>query len=86
MTAPATPAEKNTGTEYIVLRKSPQVNTWAEHAKTNARSAEAAIRDTVSANETDSGGAGTYVAIPARSWNPVAANVQTVTTLKLESA
>lgn len=86
MTAPPTspkPAEKKEagGTEYMILGKRDDGG-WVEFSKQTARSAKAAIRQALEGNHDG----GTYVAVPAKSWQPQKASPQTVTTLKLESA
>ncbi len=82
-------------TTYIVLRRTNQIGgpqedptvpawTWAiENSNVPAPSAEAAIR---LACKTDDTPAGTYVAVPARSWKPVTVQAVQTTTLKLEEA
>jgi hypothetical protein len=68
-------------TTYIVLRAhssaADEEITWAYHTNTVAASAEAAIRAAVSE-------AGTYVAVPERSWKLVHVTTETKTVLKLE--
>jgi hypothetical protein len=88
MTAtPAPPADKKNapaGTVYVVLAQTSLQGgeQWIEIATETARSAKAAIRQALAgANE-----AGTFVAVPAKSWQPQKASPQTVTTLKLENA
>lgn len=77
-------------TTYIVLRRARLTDAtgtddgWrVENSNVPAASAEAAIR---LACKTDSTPAGTYVAIPARSWKPVTVQAEQTTILKLESA
>ena len=67
-------------------------DSWYERGKYQARSAEEAIRAhlhdaavTVPTIE-GKGKGGTFIAIPTRSWKPMTLNIETVTTLKLESA
>ena len=67
-------------TSYIVL-KAVNDNGWVEEKTVPARSARSAIRIVVT-------GGGkpdiTYVAVPARSWQPVAVTVETKTQLKFQ--
>ena len=65
---------------YIVLRLAD--GDWREHGpRQQARSAHAAIRQALDQEQS-----GTYVAIPARSFQPVTVTVQTQTVLKLQEA
>ena len=79
-------------TTYIVLRRdATPVNTTAsgtlgwriENSNVPASNAEAAIR---LACRQDDAPAGTYVAVPARSWKPVTVQAVQHTTLKLDPA
>lgn len=91
-------AEKKaaTPTSYLVLRKA--VNTdlppdpkahlpmsWATVNEVSATSATAAIRAVV-AKIAEKDQAGTFVAVPARSWKPVTVNPQTTIRLELTEA
>lgn len=96
MTTPAAPAAIKTSanlTEYVILTKlstkdidltafSPggswsTDDIWAYVKTVKARSANEAVKQAV--NET----AGTFMAIPKRSWQPVKVTVETKTTIKL---
>jgi len=72
------------GTEYVILKQTGQGD-WSDGVTTTARSADQAVRETVS-KLAESEQSGTYVAIPARSFKPVTVVKQTVTTLKIEEA
>lgn len=82
------PTEKTAATTaYVILRREPD-GTWrADGVQQRARSAQQAVRQTIELRaEADVDAAGTYVAIPARSFQPVTAKVETQTVLKLEDA
>lgn len=53
---------------------------WIRVASIGARSAEAAVK----AHASKKGEAGTFVAVPARSWQPVKVTPKVVTTLEVE--
>ena len=73
-------------TEYVVLRRAePDSGVWEIGAHIEARSAPEAIRRTVGKLSGDAQ-AGTYVAVPVRSWRPVTVTAEVQTRLKLESA
>jgi hypothetical protein len=76
-------------TTYYVMRSNqanvelPAVWTWVADSK--ASNANAAVREAVSLiADGDGETAGTYVAVPARSWKPVTVTTETRTILKLE--
>jgi hypothetical protein len=75
--------DKGKSTQYVVLRRSepgePHV-VWEEAGRASAASAKAAISQVV--GET----AGTYVAVPARSFQPVEVTVEQKATLKFGGA
>jgi hypothetical protein len=64
-------------TTYIVLRELDNGHDWEHSWSVDAGSASEAIRKAVTES-------GTYVAVPARSWKPVAVTTETRTILKLE--
>jgi hypothetical protein len=66
-------------TPYIVLARNND-GCWIEGPTVEATSAEAAIRAEVGDGKA---GAKTYVAVPARSWKPVAVSVETTKRVKL---
>jgi hypothetical protein len=69
-------------TTYIVLRATADETGWEYISKVaNVGSAEAALRAAIN---TENGQAGTYVAVPKRSWKPVTVTTETRTVLKLE--
>lgn len=61
-------------TEYIVLTQNADGD-WVIHETVHAATAQAAIRSGQTA--------GTYVAVPARSWKPVTVKTETKTVLTL---
>lgn len=71
-------AEPATMTEYLVLVGDRDL--WKQVAAVRARSATAAIRDHIALSGATEG---TYVAVPARSWQPVTVKVETQTKLVL---
>lgn len=86
-TAPAPPpaAEAPTVlTPYLILKHTID-NGWETVQEKTARNATAAIRAVVE-KLTEADQAGTYVACPMKSWNPVKVAPKTVTTLEMESA
>jgi hypothetical protein len=64
-------------TNYLVLKANDDSD-WTEGQLVEAASASAAIR-TVAEKQ----GAGQYVAVPDRSWNPCAVTIETKTKVKL---
>jgi len=60
-------------TEYLLLEKTKD-DAWTVAGKKEAASARAAIRAALAG---ENGTAGTFVAIPARSWQPVTVKVET---------
>lgn len=79
-------------TAYVILRREPgdahANGPWREDGPhQTARSAKQAIRQALELrNESGVQPFGTYLAIPARSWQPVTVTVQTQTVLKLQEA
>ena len=77
--APADAAKDQAATEYVILSKTGQ--SWVEQATVTARSAKAAVREWL-----DQGAdkpEGVYVAVPARSWQPITVKTETQTKIKL---
>lgn len=70
-------------TEYAILRQADD-GTWEAVGTASARSARSAIRDRVDGSQQSAAylGEGTYVAVPARSWQPVTVKTETKTELK----
>lgn len=64
-------------TEYVVLVKNE--NGWSEAKRISARSAKAAVTAHVSATPAIEGG--TFVAVPARSFEPITVKTETRTRL-----
>lgn len=74
----AEPAPEAKATAYVVLSRDDS-GYWTANVKpVQARSAEAAIRAI--------GAAGTYIAVPERSWKPVTVKAEQRTVLTLEDA
>lgn len=74
-------------TEYLVLRKSTADHSWKESGRYEARSASSAIRQHLEGSPSVEGNAsdreaGTFVAVPSRSFAPVTVKVETKTALK----
>lgn len=67
-------------TEYIVLIKQDGEGWKTIFPNVEARSSEHAVK------AASNGTAGTYVAIPSRSWKPVKVSVETVKRVRLEDA
>jgi hypothetical protein len=68
-------AEKKQPTEYVILRlrdESAGPGVWAESGQSHGSSARAALHALASEL-----GAGTYIAVPARSWQPLTVEVET---------
>lgn len=99
MTAAASPAAppahaKSTArskTEYVVLKRSNSgTSMWEIASKSvTANNSDQAVRahaETIAADQTTYDGAGTYIAVPARSWKPVTVKVDTKTILTLQDA
>ncbi len=61
-------------TAYIVLRKTPQAETFSVAGEASAASAKAAIQQVVTA---DGNSGGEYAAVPARSWRFSSVKVET---------
>ena len=72
-------------TEYVILKQAAANDyyTYAHHGDISARSAADAIRRFL---EGDTEPAGTYVAVPVRSWKPVTVRAEQTTVLRLEDA
>lgn len=73
-----------TDTKFLVLvslenAAAGPVRQWEEVATVNAKSKEQALRSI-------GGNAGTYVAVPVRSWQPVRLEVETVQRTKITAA
>lgn len=82
--APASAADTPSLTPYVVVRKTGQ--SWdVIKDRVTCRNGEIAIREVVE-GLADVDQAGVYIAIPARSWNPVKITPKTVTTLEIEAA
>jgi hypothetical protein len=67
-------------TEYIVLAQKGE--DWKQVAKIGARSGEDAVKRHVSRGTSGSGGV--FVAVPARSWQPMKVTAKVETTLVIE--
>ena len=76
---------ENTGTQYVVLKQSKDAAgapSWEVLSESfPGRSAGSVIRDYLTTKGDGKGGV--FVAVPARSWNPVTVTVETKTVLKL---
>ncbi len=72
-----------TATYAVLLRHEDAADLWAFLDKYEAPSAEAAIRAYCKKHGDL---AGTYVAVPSRSWKPVTVKAETTTVLRLEDA
>ena len=73
-------------TAYVVLKLDETAERgprWIEGPTVDAASADAAIRASI-----DGGGSatGTFVAVPARSWNPASVTTETKTVVKIAEA
>lgn len=68
-------------TEYLVLSRNGG-GPWTEKARVEARSAQSAIRTLIEKGEGEAVTHEHFVAVPARSWKPVAVTVLTKTALK----
>ncbi len=83
--AAAKPAEakgsKRGGTDYLVLMQDDESKTWEEVAAMNARSPRAAIKSHMETKGIESG---TFVAVPARSWDVVSPTAKTQTRIVFE--
>ena len=71
-------------TEYLILHSHNEDSTWTLIGQIEARSAQAAIRERLNGAAQSSAhyGDGTYVAVPARSWQPVSVRTETKTQLR----
>ena len=74
---------EKSASRYVVLHS--EGTTWRKVKELEARSAEAAIQDVVEDGPTDASGdgAGTYVAVPARSWRPIRVRIKTKREIRL---
>ena len=86
-TAPTVPApepkpeqKKAATTDYLILSRAAVGGPWTEQKTVSASSAKAAVRGWL-AGSTDPDG--TYVAVPARSWQPVTVKTETQTKITL---
>lgn len=71
-------------TIYVVLKEGP-VGAWKDIATVKARDGNSAIRATIAGlDETDQ--AGTFVAVPSRSWKPVRVSAKVERTIVVEDA
>lgn len=70
-------------TEYVVMRL--DGGTWREIARVPGRDSYAAVRAAVQKLDEDML-AGTYLAVPVRSWKPVKVTPQVETTLIIQDA
>ena len=68
-------------TEYLVLSRNGG-GPWSEKARVQARSAQSAIRSVIEKGEAEAVTHEHFVAVPARSWKPVAVQVETKTALR----
>lgn len=74
------PKKSGAATEYLILSKSAGSSTWTEQKTVEASSAKAAVRKFLGeASNPD----GTYVAVPARSWQPVTVKTEQTTKITL---
>lgn len=71
-------------TEYLIFHASREDSTWTLIGQVQGRSARSAIRERLDGTAQSSAhyGDGTYVAVPARSWQPVSVKTETKTALK----
>lgn len=74
---PEGPKEAAKATEYVVLAESGD-KTWKDVGRQTARSAKAAVAAHVTAAKLN---AGTFVAVPARSFDPITVKTETKTKL-----
>jgi hypothetical protein len=78
-------AEKeNPPTIYVVLGR--RTNGWSEEGRMEAASAAVAIRKILAGNTSTATELATFVAVPARSWQPVTVKTEQKTITKLEPA
>lgn len=71
-------------TEYLVLVREKTSTYWVPIGNVSARSARSAIRERIdgAAQSDEYRGEGEYVAVPARSWQPVTVKTETKTQLR----
>ncbi len=74
------PATAKQATAYLVLSKDADKDWWIKVGSYTAASAKAAISAHVKANDAK---AGTFVAVPERSWKPLTLLVETQTKIAL---
>lgn len=90
MTAPASPAPAppetaSRTTEYVILKFNEGTDEWSEHGdRVKATNRDTAVRRHIDGQEKVE--AGTYVAVPAGSFQPVTVKAEVQTTIKLEAA
>lgn len=78
---PAEPEKKDAAlTEYLVLSKDADKDWWMVVGTLHARSAKSAITEHVKRVQAT---AGTFVATPSRSWQPVTLAIETQTKISL---
>lgn len=76
-----TPEQRSSTREYVVLVKSQdKEKAWVEIGRETAASTEAALKALGEALEDGR----SYVAVPARSWNPVPVSIKTTTTINFQ--
>lgn len=80
---PAKPKRKTAAKGYIVLRRTPNTDWETVGATQIVASGVLAIRAVV-AKLPEADQAGTFVAVPARSWVPVSVSAKVTTTVVLE--
>lgn len=73
--------KKAKGTEYQVFFRDADNKGWYPHALVDAANSADAIKKSLSGGQ-----AGTFAAVPARSWKPVTVHVETTSRMRLESA
>lgn len=77
---PTSPQKKPSLTTYLVLGKDAARDIWVPVKTYDARSAREAIFAAAKEQKTETG---TYVAVPARSWQPLTVKTETQTKLVL---
>lgn len=79
-TPPAQEPAAKQSTSYVVLAKDADKDWWAAQGNYTAASAKAAVAAHVKAKDAR---AGTFIAVPERSWKPLTLAVETETKVKL---
>lgn len=74
------PAAEKQSTVYLVLTQAAENGPWTAISTYTAASAKAAVSLAVKDKDAK---AGTFVAVPARSWQPLTLSVETETKVKL---